>query len=234
MSDIIKNTLSLLSQGLIGRLREGCLDDWHGFTRHRFVKELAQGSLPQEEFKQFLIQDYLYLLEYCRVEALAVYKSHSFKDMQHFSALMKGIIEVELPFHISYCKEWGITQEQLESSPRSLELIAYSHYLLNKSMQGDILDLMVLIMPCLVGYGEIGLTLLIDSKTNKMNNPYMSWINLYSGSDYLTLIKDNIQYLESLGHQYGAEQRYPILAAEFRAAVQLETAFWNCGQFRLL
>lgn len=74
MSAVIQNTLSLLDQGLIGRFRSDCQSDWQGFTQHRFINELAAGTLDKKEFKFFLMQDYLYLLDYCRVQALAIYK----------------------------------------------------------------------------------------------------------------------------------------------------------------
>lgn len=85
-----------------------------------------------------------------------------------------------MPLHISYCHEWGIIQKDLEKTPKTLEFVAYSQYLLNKSMLGDLLDLVVLLAPCLMGYGEIGLKMLIDPRTNLHNNPYQSWINLYA------------------------------------------------------
>ncbi|MDI2090578.1 thiaminase II [Commensalibacter oyaizuii] len=234
MSAVIKNTLSLLDQGLIGRFRADCGQDWQQFTQHRFVKELALGTLNQEEFKKFLVQDYLYLLDYCRVEALAVYKSDQFQDMQYFSSLLHGLVNIELPLHIKYCQEWGMSEKEVNSSPKTLELLAYTQYLLSKAMQGDLLDLIVLLMPCLVGYGEIGLKMLIDPNTNQMNNPYQSWIDLYAGNEYLELIHTSLTVLERLARQRGGEERYSMLLEQFRTAVKLETAFWNVGRSQYL
>lgn len=230
MLDDVKNTLSLFSKGLLGRLRQDCKKEWDAFIFHPFVKDLAKGILPKEIFKNFLIQDYLYLLEYCRVEALAIYKSNQFSEMQHFSTLLKGLLEVELPLHLTYCQQWGIEKETLQSETKSLELIAYSQYLLNKTMQGDLLDAVILLLPCLIGYGEIGLNLLLDMETVQVNNPYFPWIEVYGGSQYHLLVKNSLQFLEQIAVRYGAEQRYSMLLNEFKTVVQLETAFWNVGQ----
>jgi thiaminase len=35
---------------------------WKEFTEHAFVASIANGTLPVEKFKTYLIQDYLYLV----------------------------------------------------------------------------------------------------------------------------------------------------------------------------
>lgn len=230
MVDDVKNTLSLFSQGLVGRLRHDCMTDWKKFMNHPFVKDLARGTLPKAYFQRFLIQDYLYLLDYARVEALAIYKSRKTSEMRYFVSLINGMFEVELNLHLNYCDTWGIDRKSLEKAPKSMELIAYTQYLLNKSMQGDLLDIMILMLPCLVGYGEIGLNMLQDKETVKQGNPYLSWMEVYSGKEYHSFIRESLAFLERIGSDYGVEQRYPMILDEFRMVVQLETMFWNTGK----
>lgn len=40
---------------------------WKQFTEHDFVKGLGSGSLPLEMFKNYLVQDYLYLVRLSRL-----------------------------------------------------------------------------------------------------------------------------------------------------------------------
>jgi thiaminase len=35
---------------------------WKEYTEHEFVQKLAAGTLPVERFKNYLVQDYLYLV----------------------------------------------------------------------------------------------------------------------------------------------------------------------------
>lgn len=35
---------------------------WEKFTKHDFVEGMGQGTLPLERFKEYLVQDYLYLV----------------------------------------------------------------------------------------------------------------------------------------------------------------------------
>ena len=48
---------------------------WHDYTHHEFVEKLAKRTLPLDIFKNYLVQDYLYLVHFARTNALAAYKS---------------------------------------------------------------------------------------------------------------------------------------------------------------
>ena len=60
---------------LFDRLKESCAKDWQKYTEHEFVRQLGAGTLPEAAFRHYLIQDYLFLIQFARAYALAVYKS---------------------------------------------------------------------------------------------------------------------------------------------------------------
>lgn len=35
---------------------------WHAYTRNEFVERLGDGTLPRAAYKNYMIQDYLYLV----------------------------------------------------------------------------------------------------------------------------------------------------------------------------
>lgn len=37
---------------------------WERFTHHDFVEGMGNGTLPLERFKEYLVQDYLYLVSF--------------------------------------------------------------------------------------------------------------------------------------------------------------------------
>ena len=51
-------------------LKERNDGDWQRYCEHRFVRELADGSLPQEAFRHYLKQDYLFLIQFARAWGL--------------------------------------------------------------------------------------------------------------------------------------------------------------------
>ena len=65
----------------------------------------------------------------------------------------------------------------------ALETMAYTRFVLQRGLAGDLLYLQVALAPCLVGYGESGERLLADPTTRRDGNPYgghaieRSWIH---------------------------------------------------------
>jgi len=219
-------TVLPLTYGLFGRLREDAAAEWHAYTRHPFVMALGDGSLPGQKFRNFLIQDYLFLIQYARAYALAAYKMDDRAEMRAALDTALLLLDGEMPLHVKYCAGWGITEPEMAGAPESLEMLAYTRFVLECGHAGDALDLMVALAPCIVGYAEIGAAL---ATAPVAGNPYQPWIETYTGADYTRSVQSAIEALDRLGARRGAAERYPALLRIFRTATRLEAAFWNTG-----
>jgi thiaminase/transcriptional activator TenA len=113
-----------LDYGLFGRLRRDSADAWHSYMHHPFLKALGAGTLPLDGFKNFLVQDYLYLIEYVRGYALGAYKSETLSEIRGASGMMTAILDVEMPLHIAYCADWGLTEAAMAAAPPDMRMIA--------------------------------------------------------------------------------------------------------------
>jgi thiaminase/transcriptional activator TenA len=107
--------------------------------------------------------------------------------------------------------------------------MAYTRYVLEKGLSGDLLDLHVALAPCIVGYGEIGARLAADPATVTDGNPYRSWIDMYAGDEYQEVAQGEIAYLDRLADARGGAARFDSLARTFRQATRLEADFWEMG-----
>jgi thiaminase/transcriptional activator TenA len=218
-----------LDQGLFGRLRRDAGTVWDGYVAHDFVRALGKGTLPEAAFRHFLVQDYLFLIHFARAHALAGFKATQLADIRAAAAAVSAIVEVEMPLHVSYCASWGLSEEQMAATPEAMETMAYTRFVLERGLAGDLLDLQVALAPCLVGYGESGEQLLVDPTTLRDGNPYDAWIAAYTSESYRSIVRDAVATLDRLGAAHGASARYPQLLATFVAATRLETAFWDMG-----
>lgn len=45
---------------------------WHEYTHHEFVHKMGDGTLPPDVFKDYMIQDYLYLVSKCKYLTIEV------------------------------------------------------------------------------------------------------------------------------------------------------------------
>jgi thiaminase len=161
-----------LDQGLFGRLRRDAGAAWDDYVGHDFVRALGRGTLPEAAFRHFLIQDYLFLIHFARAHALAGFKATQLADIRAAAAAVSTIVDVEMPLHVAYCAGWGLSEEQMAGAPEAIETMAYTRFVLERGLAGDLLDLQVALAPCLVGYGESGERLLADPATRRDGNPY--------------------------------------------------------------
>ena len=134
-----------------------------------------------------------------------------------------------MKLHIDYCKEWGITETVLANTKEAPANLAYTRFVLERGMVGDLLDLQVVLLPCIVGYAEIGSWLAEGLLTQRLNNPYKRWIDMYSGEEYQAIGQAAIKKLDDLAMRYGGDTRFDALAANFQIATQLEIDFWQMG-----
>ena len=191
---------------------------WEGYVSHDFVRALGAGTLPERAFRHFLIQDYLFLIHFARAHALACVKSATLADIRANAAAVTAIVDVEMPLHISYCAKWGLSEAQMETAPEAMETMAYTRFVLERGLAGDLLDLQAALAPCLMGYGEAAERLIRDPATRLDGNPYAEWIAAYTSDGYRAAVRAAIDALDRLGATHGAEARYPSLRATFTAA----------------
>ncbi len=214
---------------LFNRLKGSCAADWRGYVEHAFVAKLAEGSLPEAAFRHYLAQDYLFLIHFARAWGLAIYKSETLEDMRQAAAAATAILDVEMGLHVEYCKGWGLTEADMQALPEASETMAYTRYVLERGVAGDVLDLQVALAPCVVGYGEIGARIAADPNTKQDGNPYQSWIAMYAGDEYQEVMRAARAQLDRLWVARGSDARFVGLAATFRDATRLETDFWQMG-----
>ena len=220
---------ALFANTLFARLREACAEPWQAYCGHEFVRRLADASLPEACFRHYLGQDYLFLIHFARAYGLAVYKSDDLTGMRQAAATVTALLDVEMGLHVEFCAAWGLDEAEMEALPEATATMAYTRYVLERGLAGDILDLQVALAPCVVGYGEIGRRLMADPATRLDGNPYRAWIEMYAGADYQALAGRAVDELERLAERRLGPARFDDLATTFAQATRLETGFWEMG-----
>jgi thiaminase/transcriptional activator TenA len=214
---------------LFSNLRDACADEWRAYTEHAFVRGLADGTLPEACFRHYLGQDYLFLIHFARAYALAAYKADNLGDIRQAAAGLSAIIDVEMTLHVKFCIGWGLDEDEMAALPEAEETMAYTRYVLEKGVQGDLLDLHVALAPCMLGYAEIGRALVECPTAHVETNPYRPWIDMYASDKYQAVAADEQDSLNRLMAERGGPGRLRSLTETFRQATRLEAAFWEMG-----
>ena len=211
------------------RLKAEASAEWRAYTEHPFTNGLADGSLADAAFRHYLVQDYLFLIEFARAYALAVYKSPRLADMREAASGLSAILDVEMNLHVKLCAGWGLSPDDLERAPPAVEMLAYTRYVLDAGMRGDLLALKVALAPCVIGYAEIGTRLAAMPDAQAATNPYRVWIAEYAGAPYQEVAANARAHLDALAERYVTPAREAELVAIFREATRLEADFWEMG-----
>jgi len=94
---------------------------------------------------------------------------------------VNGLINFEMDLHMDLCESYGISKIDLKNANEENENIAYTRYVLETGYSGDLLDLMAALIPCVLGYGEIGLN---NRNAKPKEYMYKKWLDTYSSKEY--------------------------------------------------
>ncbi|KAG5337607.1 hypothetical protein C0989_009167 [Termitomyces sp. Mn162] len=161
-------------------------------------------------------------------------KSTSFKAIESAAQIIFNIVS-EIDTHKSYCAKFGLSKDEVENMPESAACTSYGAYLLDIGLQGDTTKLLMALLACLLGYGEVGLWLkkeaaLLDSWVVTDGNPYKKWMDDYGGNRYQNAVKAGLDLIEARAVN---DPPSPARLAEWmqvwQRCTKFERGFWDAA-----
>jgi thiaminase (transcriptional activator TenA) len=205
-------------------LREAAAPVWEAKLAHPFVRGIGDGTLSEDRFRFYVRQDYLFLIDYGRLLALAAARAPRLEWMRRFAALAQAVLETEMDLHRQFAARWGITTEQLESERTAPATDAYCDYLLRTASLGDFAELVAALLPCMWSYAEIGTALAAEGLPDHVG--YAEWIAMYASEDFGELAAWCRELTDAAAAQVAGPGRRRMHDA-FRASSEHELAFWE-------
>lgn len=197
---------------------------WEANSAHPFVQGIGDRTLPDERYRFYLAQDYVYLIDFSRFFAVAAAKAPGLGPMERFAKLLDETLHFEMDLHRSLCAEFGISRQELERTRPAPTCLAYSSYLLRVAYEGEATTLLAALLPCSWGYGEIGLRL--KAKGLPPVAHYAKWIETYASAEY----QEVVGWLRTLFDEAAGEVGGPPrirLQDIFDTSSRWEYLFWE-------
>jgi len=211
-----------------GWLRDECDDAWRAAHEdHPFVLAMRDGTLPLEKFQYFMRQDYLFLVDYCRVVAIASAKSRDVDPMARWASLLDETLNSEMALHRSFCADFGISESELAATALMPTTAAYADHLLRAAYDGDALSIAVAVLPCQWGYDEIGRMLERESKAAP-GSFHARWAAGYAAAEYREMTAWLRSFADDAGAAVSTARRSELLKL-FRASTRYEYLFWEAA-----
>ncbi len=219
------STLSLFArfQAAAAPLRER-------ITSHPFVRGLGSGTLPVETYQFYMRQDYLFLIEYSRVLALAVARAEDLQVASRFADLLNLTLNVEMDLHREDAWRAGISPDALEETRPAPTTLAYTNHLRLIAETGDLAAILAAILPCAHGYWEIA-TVLRQEGLPEDQPQYADWIRMYTSEEYEAMARWAAELFDHITEECPST-REGALQQVFLQSQRYEFLFWEMAFHR--
>jgi thiaminase/transcriptional activator TenA len=188
-----------------------------------FNEALAAGTLTEDRFKHYIIQDAHYLIAFGRALAVAAAKADDPDGIVQFSEGAKVAIIVERALHADYFKQFGVTPADFEKTPLSPVCHHYSSFLIATAWSESYPVVLAALLPCFWIYAKVGTDILGRAASP---NPYQAWIDTYAGEDFHEAVNAVIATTDRVAAK-AAPETVRAMHAAFKRATQLEWMFWD-------
>lgn len=209
--------------GFSAELRRQTAAIWQAQLEHPFVRGIADGSLDVERFQFWLRQDYLFLIEYCRLIGLAAARAPDIGTLTKFADLLHSTARTEMDLHRSYAAGFGIPPSDLEDETMAPTTRAYTDFLVRIAATGDFAELAAALLPCMWGYSELGSEL---ARPGPPAHRYAEWIQMYSSEEFAQLAAWCRELVDEIAEGVDAAGRGRMQLA-FVTSSRYELAFWQ-------
>jgi len=190
-----------------------------------FNREVADGTLAKNKFRNYIIQDYFYLQNYKKAYEILLAKSPDERGKQFIVDAINGIDDEIKIVHMTYFKKYNITNEELLGSAPTPTTKSYNAYL-NETATGKPFEVgLMATLPCNWIYYQVA----TDMKQSKQveGNPYQEWIDAYGTTPWeesdTKVFVDLVEYYM----ENATEELRKEMEQAYKKAVEFEYMFWD-------
>jgi thiaminase (transcriptional activator TenA) len=193
--------------------------------RHPFLNGLTDGSLPRENFKFYAVQDALYLREFARALSITGARAPRDEWIIMFNEHAAGALKVERTLHESFFREFGLSLEQVASTPLAPANLAYTSYLLTVAYGAPFHEALATVLPCYWIYWEVGKEL---ERRGSRDPLYTRWIGTYASEEFGAVVRAVLEATNQTAARLGAAE-LGAMRRHFLVTSRYEWMFWDMG-----
>ena len=109
----------------VSALVQADLPVWEQCLQTEFLQKMENGTLSEDCFKSYLVEDSLYLREYAKIFAWGMTKATTMAAMRTYYSLLSFVQENEDLTRLRYLEQYGLREADIQSLPLRPESRAY-------------------------------------------------------------------------------------------------------------
>jgi thiaminase (transcriptional activator TenA) len=203
-------------------------DVYAAILAHPFLTGLADGTLPRESFRHYIVQDAHYLRGYARALAICAAKAPDESGTAMFAEHAGQAIAAERDLHAALMTELGSSPDEAALVPVAPTTQAYVSYLLATGYGGSFAEAIGAVLPCYWIYARVGDELLARSSPDPL---YARWIAMYGSEEFQAVVDSVLALTDRVGETVSDAER-ALMRQHFRRTSTYEWMFWDAGYRR--
>lgn len=193
---------------------------------HPFVAALSEGSLAQDVFARYLVDDAHYLKGYGSALAAASARLSDPDDGALLARSAAGAVEAERVLHRGFLVPLGLDPDGSGVAEPSPTCQGYVSTLRARSALGPVEVAVAGILPCFRVYAEVGRAILATEPP--ADHPYTAWIATYADPEFDQAVRDVEDLTDRLADATTEARRGEMLRA-YQDATRYEWMFWDAA-----
>jgi len=204
------------------RCREAAVSAWKASHEHPFLAALLDGTLDDERFRFYQMQDARYLEAFADACSLISVRHADPEAKLWFIDAARLSIVVERQLHEEYGRELDYTAADIRSLTLTPNNRAYANHMVALAQTGSLVEALAALTPCPWLYTDIGMQLGDIDPDHRWAN----WLRTYADPGFVTYTAELLQYLEQEAVNAGGRELDRAEEA-FVTSVRYEFMFWD-------
>ena len=208
------------------RLMSETVNLWEDTSRKAFLVDMAKGCLDESLYKNYMMQDYLYLMDYIKLLKRMLELA---EDGELRAFLERIIVDTEsetYKVHLPGLRTMGITDEDLRRCEKGQVPKDYIAYMQGKLEENGIAAGLTALLQCSWNYAYIANAAAKRYAEELSNSPYKSWFDAYTGKDYKASNQLWIDMLDKRTKDLGKDEA-DELCLIFKTCAEYENKLWD-------
>ncbi|MGE4425174.1 MAG: thiaminase II [Solirubrobacteraceae bacterium] len=192
---------------------------------HPFLAGLTDGTLPEDVFRGYVIQDSHYLKGFARALALTAGRASDDGEIVFLATAGAEAITVEHELHEGFIAAFGLTPRDVAATPRSPTTSAYVDFMLAHAAAGSYADGLAAVLACFWIYREVGRELIAGGSPDVR---YRRWIDTYGGEEFSRQVDELLRIVDRRAADLdaGGRERFREI---WLTGCRYEWRFWDAA-----
>lgn len=189
--------------------------------RHPFLLGLTDGTLSEETFTRYLVDDAHYLDRYARVLAQLAVRAPDPAGVELLAGSAVAAVAAERQLHREFLVPRGLDPDAGSAAEATPTCVAYTGFLESSAADSSYGVGLAAILPCFRVYAEVGRHIL--ARRDPGDHPYAAWIETYAAPEFDEAVRRMEAHVDSVATDRAA------MAVAYERSTRYEWMFWDAA-----